>query len=357
MDLEARRKRLERLRQAVPKHLSRFERAPGQLEPPPPSPPPAPPSTLEEALPSGAAMQNDLGVYFLVAETFGADHAHGDELPARLAGRGLARAAVFAEEPRLAGLRAEDCVFLDTETTGLAQGAGTLVFMVGVGWLTGAGVEVQQYFLRDPGEEPAMLAALDAAMQDKRALVTFNGRGFDVPLLQNRFILNRLPPRWTALPHLDLLAVARQLWRDHLPSRRLGELETHILGVTRAETDIDSALIPEMYVNYLRTGATGDMARIFYHNLVDVLSLVTLLAHTARMVTTPEQRELAAGEWAGMGRVYDRAGRAADALAAWERALCGDAGDLDPACAARLWREIGARHRRAGAWDAACAAW
>ncbi|HNT76290.1 MAG TPA: ribonuclease H-like domain-containing protein [Anaerolineae bacterium] len=311
------------------------------------TPPPAPPATLP-----GIEVPTAHGPVWVDRRVYDAAYRHGTYALGDVAQCSVDALALLGE----AGLGARP-LFLDTETTGLAGGAGTLVFLTGVALWDEAQLTLHQVFLRDPAEEPAALHYLADVLASATGLVTFNGRGFDVPLLQNRFILNRLPPQWTTRPHLDLLSVARQLWRDHLPLRRLGELETHILGVTRAETDIDSALIPEMYVNYLRTGATGDMARIFYHNLVDVLSLVTLLTHTARMAAAPEPLHLAAGEWAGMGRVYDRAGREADALAAWERALSGDAGDLDPACAARLWREIGARHRRAGAWESACAAW
>ncbi|MBN2001980.1 MAG: ribonuclease H-like domain-containing protein [Anaerolineae bacterium] len=248
-------------------------------------------------------------------------------------------------------------VFLDTETTGLGGGAGTLVFLTGVGVWDGSGLSVFQVFLRDPVHEIAALRYLDDLVSSATGLVTFNGRGFDVPLLQNRFILNRLAPRWAMLPHLDLLSVARQLWRDHFPSRRLGVLETEVLRVKRAEVDIDSALIPALYLDYLRTGEPGEMARIFYHNLVDVVSLVALLAHMAGMVATPESMALAAGEWAGIGRVYDSAGRDSDAWAAWSNALSGEAGDLDPACAVRLWREMAARRRRSDAWAEACALW
>ncbi len=247
--------------------------------------------------------------------------------------------------------------FLDTETTGLAGGAGTLVFLTGVGlWDTGT-FTLYQVFLRDPAEESAALRYLTEVLAQATGLVTFNGRGFDVPMLRSRCILNRILPHWVDLPHLDLLMVARQLWRDHLPSRRLGVLEQEILGVIRTGTDVPSWMIPELYVHYLKSGETGEMARIFYHNLVDVLSLVTLLAHMARVVVKPQEMSLAAGEWVGVGRVYDRAEQEAEALAAWELALSGDTGALDPACAVRLWRELSTRYKRYAMWNKAIAVW
>jgi len=252
--------------------------------------------------------------------------------------------------------------FLDTETTGLAGGAGTLAFLTGIGvWEgdapQGGALTLHLVFLRSPDEELAAMRYVEGVLDGATGIVSFNGNGFDLPLLESRFILNRLAPRWRALPHLDLLTVARQLWRDHLESRRLGMLETAILRVQRAEMDIESALIPWLYRQYLDTGDTSDMARVFYHNRIDVLSLVSLLVHVTRMVTSPEQMALAPGEWVGVGRVYDRAGREAEAFKAWERALLEESGTLDEGAAAQLWCEMALRHKRCGAWERAFALW
>jgi len=323
------------------------------LQSPAPSPAPAssPPRSPGKSLP-GSELATVHGRVWVDRHDYPSGYAHGRYRLDAVAGVPPAALSMLGV-PALGARPA----FLDTETTGLAGGAGTLLFLTGVGIWDGAGLTVHQVFLRDPGHELAALRHLDDLLSSATGLVTFNGRGFDVPLLQTRFILNRLAPRWAALPHLDLLAVARQLWRDHLPSRRLGVLETEILHVTRAEADIDSALIPMLYLDYLRSGEPGEMARIFYHNLVDVVSLVTLLAHTSQMVAAPEAMALAAGEWAGGGRVYDGAGRDAAAWDAWSRALSGQAGELDAACAVRLWREMAARRRRADDWAEACAIW
>lgn len=244
--------------------------------------------------------------------------------------------------------------FLDTETTGLAGGTGTLVFLTGIALWEGESLCLRLVFLRDPAGEPAALRYLADLLAGATGLVTFNGRGFDVPLLQSRFILNRLPPTFAALPHLDLLAVARLLWRDHLPSRRLGALETALLGVLREEDDIPSWLIPDVYREYLQTGRTNELARVFYHNRVDVLSLVTLLIHCGRLAAEPAAPTTAATEWVGVGRLYALAGREAEAQAAWRRAL---EADLPPETAERLWRELAQAHKRRGEWEAALALW
>jgi hypothetical protein len=144
------------------------------------------------------------------------------------------------------------------------------------------------------------------------------------------------------------------LWRDHLASRRLGELETHILNVTRTEEDLDSGLIPYLYREYLESGDPSEIARVFYHNEIDVLSLASLLVHVSMMVTQPDEMDLAPAEWVGVGRVYDRAGCESDAFSAWRSALDGE---LEATCAARVWQELGVRYKRREAWQEALAVW
>lgn len=248
-------------------------------------------------------------------------------------------------------------VFLDTETTGLSRGAGTLVFLTGVGAWDDDGLTMYQVFLHRPELEDAALHYLDDVLAQATGLVTFNGLGFDVPLLENRFILNRMSPRWTSLPHLDLLKVARLLWRDHLTSRRLGVLETEILGIARTGEDLPSDLIPDIYRQYVQEGTVGEMPRVFYHNLVDVLSLATLLVHVGRMVESPEQMPLAATEWTGVGWMYDYTGYESQAFVAWQRALADGKQALPAETCERLYREMGARYRRRKIWDEALAIW
>ena len=122
-------------------------------------------------------------------------------------------------------------LFLDAETTGLAGGTGTYAFLVGAGWVEGDTLVVAQYFMRDLDEEPALLAALRPRLEEASVVVTFNGTGFDLPLLETRFILGR--SRWPALPHVDLLWPARRVWSRRFADCRLGTLERDVLGVTR----------------------------------------------------------------------------------------------------------------------------
>lgn len=313
--------------------------------------PPLPPRAEKRALP-GEKVATVHGPVWVERRVYPATHVHGryplgDVAALPPGALDLLGTPALGDRP----------AFLDTETTGLAGGAGTLVFLTGVGVWAAGELTLHLVFLRDPAEEPAALRYIENVIEGATGLVTFNGRGFDVPLLESRFILNRLPPLCLDRPHLDLLGVARQLWRDHLPSRRLGVLETELLGIRRAEQDIDSSLIPWIYREYLRTDDPTQIARVFYHNLIDVLSLVTLLTHTARVAATPEAMALAPAEWAGVGRLRDRADDESAAFAAWERALDNPGDALALETAGRLWREMSTRCKRCGAWERALEMW
>jgi hypothetical protein len=320
------------------------------LQPAPPPPTAEPARSASTALP-GDEVITEHGSIWVEKRVYPSFHPHGRYTLGEMQCLPVEALPLFGV-PDLGARPA----FLDTETTGLSGGAGTLVFLTGIGVWDDDALTLHLVFLRSPDEELAAMHYIEDVLAGATGIVSFNGAGFDLPLLETRFILNRMAPNWRVLPHLDLLTVARQLWRDHLESRRLGVLETEILRVQRAEVDIESSLIPWLYRQYLDTGNTDDMVRVFYHNRIDVLSLVSLLVHVARMVASPEQMALAPGEWAGVGRVLDRAGREAEAFTAWQRALT-DVDNLDEACAARLWAEMALRHKRREAWTEALILW
>lgn len=212
--------------------------------------------------------------------------------------------------------------FLDTETTGLAGGAGTLAFMVGVGRFLRDEFQLVQFFLRDPGEEPAMLAALEAFLEPADVLVTFNGKSFDLPVLYNRYILNSWQAVSLPAAHLDLLHLARRLWRDLLPSRALGDLERQILGVVRSAEEVPGWLVPQIYQDYLRTGDAEPLEGVFYHNAMDILSMAALLRHVASLLAQPHtSTQHHTVELVAMGRLCEQVGRAAQAVELYELGL------------------------------------
>ena len=273
------------------------------------------PLSLEQLLPGGRVVESDDGGCFVIDRVYAADHRHGGDALADLLGSRPAAGAPYVREPRLETLDFRDFLFLDTETTGLA-GAGTLAFMVGVAFFEqrADGSEVfvvRQYFLRDHGDERAMLRQLDGLLAERVGLITFNGRSFDVPLLDNRYLMNRLPSRLLDLPHIDLLPPARRLFRARLGSCALSSLERTLLGLERTHADVPGALIPALYYQYLRTGEAAELARVFYHNEMDMLSMVTLAARIFRQLEASScddpldqislarwQADLGLGEWA-----------------------------------------------------------
>ncbi len=219
-------------------------------------------------------------------------------------------AAEVAGQPALQGVPLERLAFLDTETTGLAGGAGTLVFLVGVGTFEEGAFRLRQYFLRRPEEEAGMLAALRMDLESIGGFVTFNGQAFDVPLLETRYRLS-LRQRYalSQWPHLDLLHPARRLWRRLVPDCSLGTLERMMLGVVRADADVPGALIPSLYLDYLHSGQIEGIARVLYHNTVDVLSLVGLAAEVLERHGQPPDDRLSAAEALGVAGWHLRAGR------------------------------------------------
>lgn len=223
----------------------------------------------------------------------------------------------------------EKWLFLDTETTGLAGGTGTYAFLVGVAWWDGAGLEVEQFFLRDYADEHSMLVALAARLEERPVLVTFNGKSFDWPLLETRYRMTRSIPVPEPAAHLDLLHPARHLWRLRLGSVRLGELERNVLGAPSSvfnwdrSDDIPSMLIPQTYFDYLRgmPEATVTLAQVLRHNQMDLRGLAAIAAKMVTLLDQPEAAEAAPLDLYGISKLVRRRGHAGRARALYERAL------------------------------------
>ena len=166
-------------------------------------------------------------------------------------------------------------LFLDTETTGLSGGTGTVAFLVGLAWRDGDGLALAQYFLCDFDQEKALLWAVGQCISQAGVLVSYNGRSFDWPLLQTRLVLRRAV--WPSPPHLDLLTLARRIFRPRLPDCALQTIEQSVLELHRA-ADLPGSLIPSRYFAWLRQGDSRVLDPVFVHNQQDVLSMALLLA-------------------------------------------------------------------------------
>ena len=242
-----------------------------------------------EALLPGEIIDTRYGPYFLHRETYQLDHCHGHHALSDLLSHDRQSTASLARDHRLAGVEFHRMAFVDTETTGLAGGTGTYAFLVGVGVFDAEGFTIHQFLMRDFAEEPAQLHDLGQLLDGLEAVVSFNGKSFDMPLLETRFIMARQPPRMVDAPHLDLLPTARRFWKYRLDSCSLSSLEAEVLGVERTHDDVPGWLIPGLYADYARSGDAREMPRIFYHNAQDILSLVTLTARQCDLLATPPE--------------------------------------------------------------------
>ena len=275
--------------------------------------------TIENIMP-GRAHATAHGETFVVETEYPSDYRHGNA--ALTINASLQTIAEWANAPRLAQSDPQGLVFLDVETTGLAGGTGTFAFLIGLGRFDGAAFRLTQIFMRDPIEEPAALAALTEFLQPLDALVTFNGKAFDAPLLRNRCIVNGHTVPFADAAHLDLLPLARRLWRERLESRALGSLETHILGATRAEEDIPGWLIPQIYFDYLQNGDARPLRGVFYHNAMDVVAMAALLSHIAQMLGDPLNFAIEHGlDVVAIGKLFEDLGRLDDAARTYARGL------------------------------------
>ena len=224
----------------------------------------------------------------------------------------------------------EKWLFLDTETTGLAGGTGTYAFLVGLAWWDAGGLQVEQMFLRDFSEEHSLLQELAERVAERPVLVTFNGKTFDWPLLENRFTMTRAIRVPQLQAHLDLLHPARALWKLRLGSVRLIELEQHVLDAPRLgwhrEDDVPSALIPQYYFDYLRRGTAKPLVGVVKHNQMDLRGLAALFGRINSLLGAGEHGfgETDSLDLFGLSKFLQRRGEQELAHTACARAL--DAG-------------------------------
>ena len=184
-------------------------------------------------------------------------------------------------------VRPETILFIDTETTGLMGGTGTYAFLVGTARCSPEGVVVKQYFLSDLDAEKELYASLFADSGGISAIISFNGKCYDLPLIRNRCIMNHLEFDWEGVPHLDLLHTVRRLFKG-FPSYALGEVESRLVHFRR-EGDIPGALIPGLYFDAIRSSALATLKPVFQHNTIDLLSLIGITIAAARCFAEQEQ--------------------------------------------------------------------
>lgn len=262
-------------------------------------------------------------------------------------------AHLLSKDTRLKEMDFQKGLFLDIETTGLVGGTGTFVFMVGLGFFQEDGFVIHQFFMRDYSEEKASLSLVGEMINRFQFLVTFNGKYYDLPLLETRFILSRLPSTIREMPNFDLLYPARKIWKGAYENCRLVTLESQLLGMERLD-DIPSEWIPSLYFDYLQTRDGRRIHQVFYHNQMDILSMVALMGRIHLVYHDPRAAKPRRGiEHFALGRLFWEHGYPEKAISSFEIALkrCEDA------LAWEVMRWLSMALKKTGQGEKACSLW
>lgn len=256
--------------------------------------------------------------------------------------------ALLALDPALARADVERALYLDTETTGLGPGAGTVAFLVGLAFFDDDyGLVVEQLLVRQLGEEAPVLARVKERLERASMLVTFNGKSFDMPVLRTRFVMGRaafpVEP-----PHLDLVHVARRLHKSRGLGSRLGTVEREVLGFVR-ENDVPSGEVSQCYLHFLRTGDTRALLGVIDHNAWDVVSMAAMVGLYGEPL---EGTQLEAEDLVGVARTLKRAGRADEAFAVAEKACERGAGTTGIRARAEIAKARGDKARALADFEA-----
>ena len=228
--------------------------------------------------------------------------------------------------------------YLDTETTGLAGGTGTYVFVAAVARPIDCGLRVAQIFLPQPGREPAFLDALVEELSAASGIATFNGASFDLPILRTRWVMARMKDDLPHPPHIDLLTLTRALYRHRLEQCNLRVVEERVLGYER-EDPIPSAQVPDAYFDYLRSGAGPTLEAALEHNRLDVISLVHLHSRLLLRLRGAETG-MDAADWLALGQHRFRRGARADGWRALRNASSFASGDAAATAGLTLARRL-----------------
>jgi uncharacterized protein YprB with RNaseH-like and TPR domain len=309
-------------------------------EPPPVRPPPDP--TLGE-LPF-ARLETPLGpVHHRIVRHARSHHVGRIPVDAALAAQPEVL-ALLALDPSLSTASAAGALFLDTETTGLG-GVGTLAFLVGLAAFDEGELVVEQLLLRTPAEEASLLHHVRERIERASLVVTFNGKAFDVPTLESRYVMNRMPVP-ARRPHLDLLHVARRLHRARTGSSTLKSIEAEVLGFVR-DADIDGGEVAPRYTHFLRTGDASVLEAVIEHNSWDVVSMAALVGLYGEPLGTLHHDDLV-----GLARTYRRARAFSEAERAAEAAVARGAGPEGLRVRGEIAKARGDRLRALGDFEA-----
>lgn len=310
-----------------------------------------PASPQNDELPGFFWMENDLGRYLLTRKVYPLATGEGLYRLGDLYKENLEGMALITRK-KVESVRVEDLLFFDTETTGLGTGAGTTIFLFGLGYFREGSFILEQFFLPELSQEPALLADFSKKLELFKVIVSYNGKGYDWSLVDTRFSLHRLPLP-DHLIHGDLLHSARKLWKRRLPSCRLHEVEAHCLLIRRKE-DIQGYMAPQYYFEFLRSRQYHLLEGVFRHNRSDILSLVHLLTHILRRLGGSAD-DAEASEKLALGKWLLEAGDVERGVEWLEKAL--EDQSLARSLRGEVYRLLAERWKREKEWDKAVCCW
>lgn len=322
-------------------------------------PQPKPDAVTIDSVVAGSFLPTPRGEVFAAEQTYPKNYMYGAS--PLLSSAPLSLISQWADDPLLKKYQLSKFAFLDTETSGLSGGTGTYAFLVGVARFIGDRFVLKQFFMRDPAEEPALLEGIAQFIAPCESLVTFNGKSFDAPLLRTRYKLHDTPCPFADYSHLDLLPLARRLWRDRLESRALKYLEEHVLGLKRSSEEVPGYEIPWLYFDYLKSGDARPLAGVFYHNAMDVVAMAALLAHMNEMLENPFEGTVQHGlDFVALGKLFEDLGHWDEAARLFERGLESGLNEADFGVAVKrlsiLQKKRGDVSQAIRLWESAAAA-
>lgn len=270
---------------------------------------------------NGSYHETPFGRCFVAERVFPLDYARGGFTLGSIFQIPREAFAFLGKDETLRKMDINRTLFLDTETTGLAGGTGTLAFLIGLGYFGENEFNIKQYFIGDFSEERAVLYHLNKFGQNFSALITFNGKAFDWPIIRDRFILSRMDLKMDIPFHLDLLFPVRRIWKERIRDCSLSSIESNVLGIRR-EGDIPGSLIPSLYFEYMNTKNPFPLKKVFEHNIRDILALVFITSKMGYMLTDPFGGFVTHNEdFYSLGRVFEEFQLYENCIACYKRVI------------------------------------
>lgn len=304
-----------------------------------------------ETLLNAKTVATPFGEHLVVEKNYPLSHIHGStelrsvlDIPGHLT-------RIIAKDDAYKDFDFSNALFIDTETTGLAGGTGTLAFLTGIGFFDKNNFKVIQYFIRDYDEEAAALYSLNALLKNFKNIISFNGRCYDVPLLTTRYLLNRMENPLEDILHLDLLLSARRFYRERLESVSLSSLETNLLFIKR-RGDIRGWEIPSVYFQFLNDRNPLPLKPVFYHNCMDILSMVAITDKIAKSLDDPINSESCQNQdYYCIGRVFEDMGMIEESIRCYNEAV------KVPEIKEKSYLQLSLLYKRLGNWHKAEELW